>query len=61
MDTKKLIEILDKNINQEALAKDLAAELVIPFLEKFVADSANPYDDKLVDWIKDYLAKQVAA
>lgn len=34
METKKLLEILDKNINQEQLAKDLAVEYVKPYLEE---------------------------
>ena len=38
MDSKKLMEILDKNINQEQLAKDLAAELVLPFIKEKLAN-----------------------
>lgn len=30
----RLIEIFDKNINQEQLAKDLAVEFVLPFLKE---------------------------
>lgn len=37
METKKLIEILDKNINQEQLAKDLAMEFLLPFLKEKIA------------------------
>lgn len=37
MEAKKLIEILDKNINQEQLAKDLAVEFVLPFLKEKIA------------------------
>jgi hypothetical protein len=58
MDTKKLLEILDRNINQEALAKDLAIELVMPMIEKFVKDTSNPYDDKLVEMLKAFIEKQ---
>jgi hypothetical protein len=32
------MEILDKNINQEQLAKDLAAELVLPFIKEKLAN-----------------------
>lgn len=59
MDTKVLIAILDKNIDEKGLAKDLAFQLIVPFLEKFAADSANPYDNMLVDWVKKYIEKQV--
>jgi len=57
MDTKKLLEILDKNINQEGLAKDLAVQLVLPFLEKIVADSSNKFDDVAFGWVKEYIEK----
>lgn len=57
MDKSKFLQILDKHVDEKGLAKDLAFELVIPFLEKFVADSANPYDDMLVKWVKEYIEK----
>lgn len=37
MDAQKLIQILDKNINQEQLAKDLAVEYVVPYLKEKIA------------------------
>lgn len=37
MDTTKLLAILDKNVNQEQLAKDLAVELVLPFIKEKIA------------------------
>lgn len=37
MTGKRALEILDKNVNQEQLVKDLASELVLPFLEEKVA------------------------
>lgn len=37
MDAKKFIEILDKHVDQEGLVKELAVELVLPFLEAQVA------------------------
>lgn len=57
MDKQKFLALLDKHIDQQGLAKDLAFELVVPFLQKFAADSANPYDDKLVEWVKEYIEK----
>lgn len=57
METKKLLEILDKHIDQQGLAKDLVVELLIPTIEKFVLDTANPYDDQLVKYFKEYLLK----
>ena len=59
MDSKKLIEILAKNIDEKGLAKDMAVELILPFLEKFAADNANPYDNMLVEWVKKYIEAQV--
>ncbi len=59
MDTKVLIAILDKNIDEKGLAKDLAFQLIVPFLEKFAADSANPYDNMLVDWVKKYIEANI--
>lgn len=37
MTGKRALEILDKNVNQEQLVKDLAAELVLPFIEEKLA------------------------
>lgn len=34
MTKEKLLQILDKNIDQQGIEKDLAVELVIPELEK---------------------------
>ena len=58
MDKEKFLAILDKNINQEQLAKDLAIELLVPMLEKFVKDTANPYDDKLVEMFKAFIVEK---
>ena len=52
MDVQKLLGILDKNINQEQLAKDLAIEVVVPLVDKLVADSANKLDDAAWSLIK---------
>jgi hypothetical protein len=59
MDTAKFTEILKKHIDEKGLAKDLAIELMLPFLEKFVKDTANPYDDQLVSWFKTYVEKNL--
>ena len=37
MDLKKVVEIVDKHVDQEALAKDLVGQLVAPELEKLAA------------------------
>ena len=58
MDTKKLLEILDKNINQEELAKDLAVELVLPLIKKFVEDTSNPYDNALYLALEEFVNKK---
>ena len=55
MDVQKILAILDKNINQEQLAKDMAVELVIPLVDKLVADSANKLDDAAWGLIKSKL------
>ncbi len=57
MDTKKLLEILDKHVDEKGLAKDLAVQLLLPFLEKIVADSANKFDDVAFGWVKEYVEK----
>lgn len=57
MELKKLVEVLDKHIDQTALAKDLAIMLVIPFLEKVVADSENTFDDIAFAEIKKFIEK----
>lgn len=61
MDTKLLLEVLDKNIDQQGLAKDLVLVLVMPLVEKFVADTSNPYDDMLVKALKEFIEAQVKA
>ncbi len=58
MDKQKFLEILDKHIAQEALMADLAKELLIPTIKKFVADTANPYDDKLVEMLIEFMNKK---
>lgn len=60
MDVKSLLAILNKHIDEKGLVKDLAIELIMPLLEKFVADTKNPYDDKLVEWFKAFVEKELA-
>jgi len=57
METKKLLEILDKNIDQAGLSKDLAIQLVLPFLQKIVDDSENKFDDVAFKYVKEYVEK----
>lgn len=39
--------------------KAILVDLLIPYLEKFVADTTNPYDDKLIVWFKEWADKNV--
>lgn len=57
MDKVKLMEILDKNINQEQLMKDLALELVIPYLEAKAKETGTPIDDMIVAQLKAVASK----
>lgn len=57
MDLKKLIEILDKHVDEKALAKELAIYFVIPFLEKVVLDSENKFDDIAFAEVKKFIEK----
>lgn len=59
METKKLVQILDKHINQEALLKDLVLEMVIPMIEEAAAKSETQIDDKLVAYLKAFLIEKV--
>jgi hypothetical protein len=57
MEASKLVEIVLKHTDEKALAKDLAIFLVIPFLEKIVADSENKFDDAALGYVKEYVEK----
>jgi hypothetical protein len=57
MDKMKLVELLDKHINQEAFLKDLAIEMVIPWLEEKAKQSSTPIDDMVVSYLKDLATK----
>lgn len=57
MEASKLVEIVLKHTDEKALVKDLAILLVIPFLEKIVADSENKFDDAALGYVKEYVEK----
>jgi hypothetical protein len=57
MDKEKLLQILDKHIDQQGLSKDLAIQLLLPFLQKIVSDSENKFDDVAFGWVKEYVEK----
>jgi hypothetical protein len=52
-----LIEILDKNVDQVSLGKDLIVEFVGPKLREYAAKTDNSIDDKIVEAILEFLAK----
>lgn len=57
MDKAILLALLDKHIDQQGLAKDLAVQLLLPFLQKIVDDSENKFDDIAFGFVKDYVEK----
>lgn len=59
MDLKKIVEILDKHIDQTGLAKDLAVLLILPFLEKVVQDSENKFDDIAFNEVKKFIESKM--
>ena len=63
MDTK-LVEVLDKHINQEALLKDLAVMYVMPILREKVAGidiiPGTTIDNEAIKLVMDYLEGLVA-
>jgi hypothetical protein len=44
-----VLKVVLKSVDEKKLVGDVLAELLEPALKKFVADSANPYDDMLVN------------
>lgn len=52
MDKAKLLAILDECIDQEKLAKLLAAEVVIPALKEAAEKTPNKVDDALVAMVE---------
>lgn len=61
MEKQKLVEILDKHVNQEAILKDIVLEMLMPKLEKMVAESENKVDDAAWALAKEVLMKAVNA
>jgi hypothetical protein len=63
METSKLLAILDKNVNQEQLAKDLAVELVLPYIKAKIAGvdliPGTELDALAIKAVLDYLEAQV--
>ena len=57
MEIKQILEIVGKHVDEKALAKDLAIALIIPFLEKIVADTENKFDDAALGYVKEYVEK----
>lgn len=63
MDTKKLLEILDKNVNQEQLLKDLGKEFVLPVVERELVGidliPGTDIDNKIIMEVVNFLKKQL--
>lgn len=57
MEIKQILEIVGKHVDEKALAKDLAVVLILPFLEKIVADTDNKFDDAAFNYVKEYVSK----
>lgn len=63
MDTKKLLEILDKNIDQGQLLKDLGKEFVLPIVERELSGidliPGTDIDNKIIMEVVNFLKKQL--
>lgn len=59
MDMELVKAVVMKHIDMKGLQAELLAVVLMPFLEKFVAETANPYDDALIKWLKEFMEKQV--
>lgn len=57
MEIKQILEVVAKHVDEKALAKDLAIALILPFLEKIVADTENKFDDAAFGYVKEYVEK----
>lgn len=57
MELAKVWEVLDKHVDQKGLSKDLVLMLVLPWLEKVVADTDNSFDDAALNEIRKYIEK----
>lgn len=69
MSKEAALEILKKAIlaKQDGMkfsiemdAKMIAQELILVVMEEFVKDSANPYDDKLLEMLKPFIEAKLA-
>lgn len=59
MNKELAVEVLKKAVKVEVDEMVLFNELFMPILEKFVADTTNPYDEKLLEFLKPYLKQMV--
>ena len=57
---EQILDIVKKNVivNKEQLIKEIAFQVLLPELEKFVASTENPYDNMLIDALKKFIEKQ---
>ena len=63
MDFKaQVLEILKAHIqvDEKALLKDAIQKLLFPILDGFVKDTSNPYDDKLLQALENYVNGRLA-
>jgi hypothetical protein len=59
MDKELLIAIAKKNINAPGLINDIIDEVVEKAIDKFIADTSNPYDDMLKAALWPVIEKEV--
>lgn len=59
MDLKVVGELLLSCVDVPKAKKIIALQIVVPMVEEFVKDTANPYDDKAVEFLKQWIEKNV--
>lgn len=59
MDLKVVGELLLSCVDVAKAKKVIALQIVVPMVEAFVKDTANPYDDKVVEFLKEWVEKNV--
>lgn len=59
MEAKEVLDLIVGCIDMPKLKKVVAFSILVPMLEKFVKDSANPYDDKAVEFFKQWAEKNL--
>jgi hypothetical protein len=63
MTGKRLLEIIDKNVDEKQLAKDLGAELILPFVKEKLGKldiiPGTDIDNKVIAQVIEFLEKQV--